>query len=70
MKCLSPREDVQPLIKKAEIPPILGISAAQWSYLCGCVMSSMGSGGEASERFHDFEGQGCVGIVARAAVSC
>lgn len=53
MKCLSPREDVHPLIKKAEVPPILGISAAPWGYLCGYRISSLGAGGEAFERLHE-----------------
>lgn len=57
MKCLSPREDVHPLIKKAEIPPVLGISAAPWGYLCGDMISIVGSGGEAFERFHKSWGQ-------------
>lgn len=34
MKCLSPREDFHPLIKKAEIPLVLGISEAWCGHQC------------------------------------
>ena len=67
MKCLSAREDSHPLIKKAEILFVPGISTAPGGYLCdgsGAVASRVGLGWEAFQVLR-FLGHSLVGIIKR-----